>query len=115
MEKAENYIACCGFYCKTCKEFTGKHCRGCKTGYENKDRDLSKAKCNIKLCCYRDKEYRTCADCDIFSSCSIITKRFKPGTYSNKKCMQYLQYIKNNGYVAFIKKANNWHNHYGTL
>jgi len=27
-------IGCCGAYCKTCKAFVDKTCKGCKVGYE---------------------------------------------------------------------------------
>jgi hypothetical protein len=38
MEKTENYIACCGCYCKTRKAFTNNSCRGCIMGYATKER-----------------------------------------------------------------------------
>lgn len=44
-------IGCCGAYCKTCKVYTVKACKGCKIGYENGERDVAKAKCSIKRCC----------------------------------------------------------------
>lgn len=63
-------IGCCGAYCKTCMEEWQKKkypnertCRGCKLGYELGERDLSKAKCEIKVCCFREKKLETCADC----------------------------------------------------
>ena len=33
---------CCGAYCKTCREFR-KACKGCKLGYLDGSRDLSRA------------------------------------------------------------------------
>lgn len=115
MEKKENYVACCGCYCKTCKMFINKSCRGCKLGYDNKKRDINKAKCKIKICCYKDKNLTTCADCVNFQKCSIISNRFKVGSNDNKKCMESLEYIKNNGYDAFIKKAKKWKSYWGKL
>jgi hypothetical protein len=111
--KPEEYISCCGFYCKTCKEFTKGFCRGCKIGYVNNERDINKAKCKIKLCCY--KNLQTCAECDEYKECSLILSRFKPETYSNKKCIQCLNYIKEQGYDIFIEQADHWKNHYGKL
>lgn len=115
MENEVNYIACCGCYCKTCKAFTSKNCPGCKLGYNNNNRDINKAKCKIKLCCLKDKIIESCADCSDFYKCSIISNKFKSGTYDNKKCLETLEYIKSNGYNSFIKLANNWKNHFGKL
>jgi len=47
MNDSKIYIGCCGAYCKTCKPFITKNCKGCKIGYEPGGRDLSKAKCKI--------------------------------------------------------------------
>jgi hypothetical protein len=33
-------------------------CRGCKLGYEHGERDLSKAKCEIKVCFFEKKVWR---------------------------------------------------------
>jgi hypothetical protein len=35
---------------------------GCKLGYDFGERDLSKAKCEIKVCCFRERGLATCAD-----------------------------------------------------
>jgi hypothetical protein len=43
-------IGYCGAYCKTCKVYIAKKCTGCKIGYAQKQRDLSKARCKIKVC-----------------------------------------------------------------
>lgn len=115
MEKLENYIACCGCYCKTCKAFINLNCRGCKIGYDDNERDINKAKCKIKICCHKDKKLSTCAECIDYPKCSIISDKFKVGSYDNKKCLESLEYIKNNGYNNFIKKANNWKNNFGKL
>lgn len=115
MEKPENYIACCGFYCKTCKEFTSGLCKGCKLGYDTGARDINKVKCKIKLCCYKDKNFATCADCKEFPDCTIISTRFKIGTYQNKKCLESLHFIKNYGTSNYIKISDKWKNHCGKL
>ena len=36
-------IGCCGAYCKTCREYQ-KACKGCKQGYLDGSRDLSRAR-----------------------------------------------------------------------
>lgn len=56
-------IGCCGAYCKTCREFQ-KTCKGCKPGYWDGSRDVSRAKSKIKK--YRlAKEYCTCVECPL--------------------------------------------------
>jgi len=115
MEKKENYIACCGCYCKTCKAFISNSCRGCIIGYETKERDINRAKCKIKICCYKEKKLSTCAECKDFSKCALIAGRFKAGSYDNKKCLEALEYIKNYGKNNFMDKANKWKGHFGKL
>lgn len=63
-------IGCRGAYCRTCREFQ-KTCKGCKLGYLDGSRDLSRAKCKIKRCCLV-KGYVTCVDCSDYDSCEII-------------------------------------------
>ena len=43
-------IGCCGAYRKTCREYK-KTCKGCKPGYRDGSRNLSRAKCKMKKCC----------------------------------------------------------------
>lgn len=71
-EKPARYVGCCGCYCKTCKEYVGGYCKGCKLGYDTGERQIGRAKCQIKLCCFRDKGQQTCADCPDFPSCNKL-------------------------------------------
>ena len=93
---------------------TEKTCRGCKLGYESGERDLSKAKCEIKICCFREKHLETCADCPDFP-CEIV------GTFWSKKGWKYQQYrkqlefIRKNGYEKFLKRADQWKGPRGKL
>lgn len=114
MKNSEIYIGCCGAYCKTCKAFVNGSCKGCKIGYESGDRDLSKAKCKIKICCL-NKNFESCADCKQFSDCDIFNTRFKIGTSDNRKCQESLNFIKNEGYDKFLLKVKKWKNHVGKL
>ena len=107
-------IGCCGAYCGACPEFRNNICRGCKLGYENKERDINRAKCKIKLCCFRDKEFETCADCSDFDSCVVIQDWNKKG-HKYKKYKQSIEFIKINGYTKFIKIADKWKGCYGKL
>jgi hypothetical protein len=66
-------IGCCGAYCRTCLTSVEVGvCRGCKLGYKDGERDINKSKCKIKICCFRDRQFETCADCDEYLSCEII-------------------------------------------
>jgi hypothetical protein len=114
-ESSETYIACCGAYCKTCKPYIEGHCKGCKLGYEPNKRDINKAKCKIKLCCFRNNKFDTCAECDKFISCKIFNGRFKIGTRNHKKYQEALLFMKNNGYSKFIELADKWKGPNGKL
>jgi len=115
MEKPENYISCCGFYCKTCNEYAKGFCKGCKLGYDGGERDINKVKCKIKLCCLKEKKLVSCADCDDYNDCEFLSKRFKQGTYSYRKCIQLLEYLNTNGNGSYIKIASEWKSHLGKI
>jgi hypothetical protein len=108
-------IGCCGAYCKTCKELTRENCLGCKLGYENGNRDIEKAKCQMKVCCFKEKKFQTCADCEEYVSCSIIQDWFNKNGYKYKKYKESIEFIRQNGYDKFLKIANSWKNQYGKL
>ena len=75
----------------------------------------SKAKCKIKLCCFRDKKLETCADCSDYGVCDIMRSlQDKRGT-KYKKYRQSVEFIKENGYEEFVHIANNWKGPYGKL
>jgi hypothetical protein len=107
------YVGCCGAYCKTCKPFQEDVCKGCKIGFDTGDRDINKAKCKIKLCCFRDKGKDTCADCSELASCNIINEWYSKNGYKYKKYKETIYYIKENGYEQFFEIADNWKNAYG--
>ena len=109
----KRYIGCCGAYCKTCKPYLESHCKGCKLGFDTGERDINKAKCKIKLCCFKEKNFDTCADCDSFDSCAIIGNWYGKNGYKYKKYKQSIEFIRKNGYPAFVKLADNWKNAYG--
>lgn len=105
-------IGCCGAYCKTCLAFEQQTCKGCKIGYKDGERDISKAKCKIKVCCITMK-YKSCADCDEFHACPTVTVFYSKNGYKYGKYKQAIGYIKENGYDAFLKIANKWKNAHG--
>lgn len=109
-------IGCCGAYCKTCRAFVPEGvCRGCKLGYEDGDRDIDKAKCKIKLCCFKDRRLETCADCSDYPDCGIIHGFYEKNGYKYKKYRQSVEFIKENGYDRFLVFADGWKGPYGKL
>jgi hypothetical protein len=109
-------IGCCGAYCGTCPAYTSAGiCRGCKTGYSNGHRDIDKAKCKIKVCCFRDRQLETCADCGKYLSCEIIQGFYNKNGYKYKKYKQSIEFIRENGYGKFIEFADKWRGPYGKL
>ncbi|MDD4096182.1 MAG: DUF3795 domain-containing protein [Oscillospiraceae bacterium] len=105
-------MGCCGAYCGTCRVFREHLCKGCKIGYENGDRDLSKAKCRMKVCCV-SKKLRSCADCGDYDTCRILNDFYDKNAYKYKKYKEATEYIRANGYDAFLEIADTWKNAYG--
>lgn len=109
------YIGCCGAYCKTCKPYIEGLCKGCKLGYDTGQRDINRAKCKIKLCCFKDKKFDTCADCSDLDSCQILNSWYDKKAHKYKKYKQANEFIRKNGYSKFIKLADKWKNAFGKL
>ncbi len=94
---------------------SGSQCRGCKLGYDTRERDFSKAKCRIKLCCFRDKKLETCADCPDFSTCDIVKSFYYKNGVKYSKYRENIEFIMANGYEEFFRLADNWKGPYGRL
>jgi hypothetical protein len=112
---SKRYIGCCGAYCKTCKAYLEDYCKGCKLGFNTGERDINKAKCKIKLCCFRDNNLDTCADCSNLESCKIINSLYSHYGYKYNKYKESIEFIKKNGYSEFIKFSDKWKGAYGKL
>ncbi len=108
-------IGCCGAYCKTCRALIDRTCRGCKLGYQNRERDINKARCKIKVCCIKERGVNTCADCPDYTSCKIIQDFYSKSGYKYKKYRQAIEFIRDKGYDRFIEKADKWNGPYGRL
>ncbi|MBN2488219.1 MAG: DUF3795 domain-containing protein [Methanosarcinaceae archaeon] len=106
-------IGCCGAYCKTCGALADKSCLGCKLGYENGERDINKAKCKMKVCCFKERKFETCADCLDYPSCKIIEDFYNKNGYKYRKYRQSIEFIRDNGYASFLEIADNWKGPYG--
>jgi hypothetical protein len=113
-------IGCCGAYCKTCIDLQKEKyphertCRGCKLGYESGGRDVSKAKCEIKVCCFREKRLETCADCPDYP-CEILRGFWSKNGWKYKQYRKQLEFIKQDGYEEFLKRADEWKGPRGKL
>lgn len=100
-------IGCCGAYCGTCSALKTNLCKGCKLGYDNGIRNLSKAKCKIKVCCI-GKNHISCADCINHNTCAVLNAFYKKNGQKYKKYKQATDYIIQHGYDAFLAIANKW-------
>ena len=114
-EAPERFIGCCGAYCRTCSGLAEGACKGCKLGYDSGERDIKKARCPIKVCCFSEKRFETCADCPDFDTCSIISGFFGKKGYKYKKYRDSLEFIRRFGYEKFLKTADGWSGAYGKI
>ncbi len=109
------FIGCCGAYCKACPPFIEGYCKGCTLGYDNGQRDINKAKCAMKVCCLNERKLGTCADCSNYLGCNIIHGFYNKNGYKYKKYRQSLEFIRKNGYSAFLISSETWKGPYGKL
>ncbi len=113
-------IGYCGAYCKTCMEQQRKKyphertCRGCKLGYESGERNVSKAKCKIKVCCFKERGYETCSDCPDYP-CEILGEFWSKRGWKYNQYRKQLEFIRHKGYEEFLKRANKWSGPYAKL
>ncbi len=108
-------IGCCGAYCKTCPPLLECYCKGCKLGYDSGERDITVAKCKMKVCCFKEKHLATCADCPEYEQCRIIRDFQSKNGYKYKKYTQSLEFIRTFGYEKFLQRSNKWKRAYGRL
>ncbi len=85
---------------------------GCKLGYDDGKRDISKAKCKIKVCCVQ-KDLDSCADCSQYSSCDVVQGFYSKNGYKYKKYREATEFIRANGYDGFVQIADGWSMQYG--
>jgi hypothetical protein len=112
---SNRFVGCCGAYCRTCKPYVDGLCKGCKIGFDTGERDIDRAKCKIKLCCFRDRELDTCADCPSLGSCETIGSWYAKKGYKYRKYKHSIDFIRENGYPRFIQRADKWKGAYGKL
>jgi hypothetical protein len=104
-------IGSCGAYCRTCRAYGGA-CKGCRIGYDTGERDIAKARCRIKLCCL-SRQLETCAACSEYVTCEVLGALHGKSGYKYGKYRQALDYIRENGYEAFLVVADCWTGAYG--
>ena len=68
----------------------------------------------MKKCCLT-KGCDTCADCEAYDACETIQAFLHHPGYKYAKYKQTLAFIRSQGYVAFLDKAESWKNAYGKL
>ncbi|MCW4045166.1 MAG: hypothetical protein NWE94_06590 [Candidatus Bathyarchaeota archaeon] len=68
---------------------------------------MNKAKCEIKLCCFRDRKLETCADCTDYP-CRILEAFWGKNGWKYGQDKRQLEFIRQHGYKEFLKKANTW-------
>jgi hypothetical protein len=83
-------------------------------GYDDGKRDITKAKCKIKVCCFGNKKQETCADCPEYG-CDILADFWSKNGYKYKKYRESLEYINANGYTEFVERAKDWKRAFGKL
>ncbi len=109
------FIGCCGAYCRTCDALKEGACRGCKLGYDRGNRDIAKAKCAMKICCFKDRHLETCADCQEYPICELIQAFQSKKGYKYRKYKQSIEFIREKGYFAFLHFSDRWKKPYGKL
>ena len=111
---ATTYVGCCGAYCRSCKPYKDSFCKGCKLGYASGERDLSKAKCRIKVCCIT-RGHQSCSDCPELATCDIIGSFHGKNGHKYRKYAESIEFIRRHSYEEFIRQADSWTNAYGHL
>ena len=107
-------IGCCGAYCKTCPSLIEGFCKGCKLGYDDGARDLTKAKCKMKVCCFGQRKLETCADCSDYA-CNLLVEFQGKNGYKYRKYKESMEFIREHGYAEFVRRAAKWTRAYGKL
>jgi hypothetical protein len=67
-------------------------CKGCKLGYDQGNRDIAKAKCAMKVCCYKNNHLETCADCIDYSKCERTQTFHSHKGYKYKKYKESIEF-----------------------
>ena len=113
-------IGCCGAYCKPCLERQRQNhpdeglCRGCKLGYASGERNINRARCKVKICCFKERGLQSCADC-VDYPCAMLQAFYRRKKYPGTRYQESIAFIRKNGYDEFLKIADKWTRLYGKL
>lgn len=108
-------VGCCGAHCGTCRSLALGTCVGCRTGYDEGERDIARVKCRIKACCLGARALETCADCPEFCSCDLLAQFHGKAGREYGMYRESLEFIRTNGYPEFLRRARGWRRAYGRL
>ena len=105
INKDENLISYCGFYCGACPKFIKGECKGCKG--DMPDCALGYKPCKVRPCCI-DHQYDSCADCQKYDSVRdcrdynpLMIRIGQFITQTNRR--KGIELIKEQGKTAFLK------------
>lgn len=69
----------------------------------------------MKVCCFRDRQLETCADCPEYPVCERIQAFQSKKGYKYRKYRESMEFIRKRGYPAFLRIADTWNGAYGKL
>jgi hypothetical protein len=73
----------------------------------------------MKVCCFKERKFETCADCPDYSTCKIIHGFYDKRGYKYKKYKQSIEFIRKNGIQILNRLMNDgwngkWYGPYGS-
>ncbi len=102
-------LAPCGIFCNACPSFN-KTCLGCPSENTHQKR-TSKWGCQIRNCCYTDKNLMFCGQCNQFP-CDTITKKLinshpgEPAFKYRHEIPDNVQQLRELGLKLYLKSQN---------
>ena len=82
LQKIPDSVAPCGVYCWACPSFKSS-CNGCGSEDKNQKRK-SKWSCKIRVCCFENKNFNFCYECEEFP-CKEYSKKLSESHKGDKK------------------------------
>ena len=111
LEKKYPTIGCCGIDCGLCPRYytEGKsRCPGC---FGPQFLEVMGQTCSFITCCVKKKNLEICGECKDFPCSKFDSEWFGKDSYdsfvTHKKAVPNLTFIKNKGFVEFIRQQEN--------
>ena len=112
IDRDENMISYCGFYCGGCPTYTSGKCEGCRG--DSPKCAVGVKKCPVKQCCV-ENDFFTCADCTKCES-TRVCKKYNPLTIrfgewvSSTSRRKGIEMIREKGQAEFLAymTEKNW-------